>query len=102
SSKLLKQLLCFGQLGKQLLLFLKSAGMHTTQDSVQADWMFEMKHLVIHQVIDRILRHRGSVEDSADNDGVVRRIVMAEALTRCMPAPRHQGPGEQTVKETQI
>jgi len=42
------------------------------------------------------------IEDAAHHDGVVRRIVMSQALARVHLAPCHLRPGQQPVKETLI
>lgn len=49
--------------------------------------MPEVEHLVIHHIFDGEARNVGAVEDSADDDGVVRGIVVAEQCAGWLAAP---------------
>ena len=61
--------------------------------------MLEVKHLVIHDVLDRETGNPGMVEDAAHHDGIVRRIVVAQAIAGMVAAPRHLGAGHEAMKE---
>src|SRR5437660_10083015 len=46
-----------------------------------------MQHLVEENVFDGVARHARMVEDAADDDGVVRWVVVAETAAGVVPAP---------------
>ena len=54
--------------------------------------VMQMQHFVEHHVFERELRRVEVVENSADHDEVVRRIVMPEARARTNVAPSKGGP----------
>lgn len=43
-----------------------------------------------------------TIEDAADNNGIVRSIIVAEHTTRMVRAPREYRPAEQTMKKAHI
>ena len=73
--------------GKQLLLFLKLLRMDAAAATPQLHWMFQVQHLVVHDVLGHETRHANVIEHSADDDGVVRRIEVAEQVARGTLAP---------------
>ena len=76
--------------------------MNAAPAAVELNGMLKMKHLVIDEVLDGVAGNLRAIEDATHYDGVVRRIVMSEALTRCMTAPRHQRTSQQSVEEASI
>src|SRR5438270_13735967 len=89
-SQTFQKLFCLIEFRKKLFLFLKSLGVNATAAAVQLHWMFQVQHFMIDEILDCIEWHVGTIKDPTDHDGVVRRIIVAEALTRRMTAPRHQ------------
>ena len=57
-----------------------AAGLH-------ADWVLQVEHLVIQQVLDGAAGRVGPVEDAADHDCVVGGIVVAQRTAGMMRAP---------------
>ncbi len=52
-------------------------GMDAAAAGFDADGVFEVEHLVIEEILDGAARGIGAVEDAADDDGVVRGVVVA-------------------------
>ncbi len=65
-----------------------------------ADGMFEVKHLVVEEVLDGAARGVGAIEDAADDDGVVGGVVVAEHAACVVGAPGECGAAEEAVEET--
>jgi hypothetical protein len=61
---------------------------HTPPAPPQPYRMLQMQHLVVEDVLDYITRHAPVVKYPADDDGIVRGIVMAEAVAGVLVAPR--------------
>jgi len=78
------------QVRKELLFFLKSSGMNAAPTSIQPDRMLQVQHFVIDKILNGTARHLRAIEDAANDNRVVRRIVVSEALSRGVPAPRHE------------
>ena len=51
--------------------------MYAAAAGFDADGMFEVEHLVVEEVLDRAARSVGTIEDAADDDGVVGGVVVA-------------------------
>jgi hypothetical protein len=69
---------CGVELGEETLFGLELAGVDAAATGFDADGVFEVQHLVVEEVLDRAARGVGTVEDAADDDGVVRGVVVAE------------------------
>ena len=61
-----------------------------------------MQHLVVEQILDRIAWARWPVKDFADDNGVVRGIVMTQQSLRVMLAPSQLRPPQKSVEEALI
>src|SRR5579864_37479 len=77
------------EMGKELFLVLKGPRVHAAPASAQLNRMAQVKHLVKHEIFDRVTGHGRAVKDTADHNGVVGRIVVAQALPRAILAPGH-------------
>src|ERR1700759_3554662 len=64
--------------------------------------MPEMQHLVIDQILHRTARSRLAIEDAADDDGVVRGVVVPETAPRHVVAPGEQRPAHEPEEETVV
>src|SRR2546430_14380138 len=64
--------------------------------------MFQMQHLVIHDVFDRTAWHRRMVEDATYHDRVMSGIVMSKTVACMIAAPCHLRPGHESIKEARI
>ena len=64
--------------------------------------MLEVKHFVKQNVFDRVLRHARTVEDAADDDGVVSGVVVAEAAPGVVLAPGKLRTSHESVEETAV
>ncbi len=66
---------------------MKFPRVYTSTAASQFDRVSQMQHLVEQDVFDGVTRHTWTVEDATDDDGVVRRVVVAEAATGVVLAP---------------
>src|SRR5438105_1244492 len=73
--------------------------MHAPAAASQFDRMFQVQHLVVDDVLDSKSRHSRTVENPAYDDGVVRGIVVPQAVARMLAAPRHLRTRQQRVKQ---
>ena len=87
---------------EETLLGLKLAGVNTAASGLYADGMLEVQHLVVEQILDRAARCIGPVEDAADHDGVVSRVVVAQHAAGVVGAPREDGSAQQAVEEARV
>ena len=61
-----------------------------------------MQHLVEENVFDGVARHARMVEDAADDDGIVRRVVVAEAAAGVVAAPGKLRASHESVEEATV
>lgn len=76
--------------------------MDAAAGSADADGVLEVEHFVVEEVFDGVAGAGGSVEDLADDDGVVGGVVVAEGALGVVLAPGEVGSAEQAAEETQI
>ena len=100
--QLLQKPLHFLYLGEQLFFCLKFRGVHTAPRTPQSHGMFQVQHLVVNDVIDRVLGNPGMVKNAADYDGIVGRIVVSQAVTLVIATPSHLWSGQESVKKTAV
>ena len=62
----------------------------------------DVQHLVIHDELHGHARHRGGVEDPAENDGMVRGVVVTERPTRGPQAPTEVRAGHEAVEVPKV
>lgn len=89
----------FIELGEEALFGLELARVDAAAPSLHADRMFEVQHLVVQKVFDRAARCIGAVEDSADDDGVMGGVVVAQHSACMVGAPCEGGAAQETVEE---
>jgi hypothetical protein len=94
--------LCGIELWEQALVGLKLAGVDAAAACFDADGMFEVEHLVIEKIFDGAARSVGAIEDPADDDGVVRCVVVTQHAAGVVGAPGQGGAAKKTVKETDV
>ncbi len=99
---MLEELFRLVELREQLFFFLELRGMNAAARSAELDRMLEVKHLVVNDVFDDIAGHANVIEDAADDDGVVRGIVMSEHIARTGLAPGHLRAGEESEEEARV
>src|SRR6266446_8001328 len=68
----------------------------------QFDRVLQMQHLVEENVFDGVARHARMVEDAADDDGVVRWVVVAETAAGVVPAPGKLRAPHEPVEEATV
>jgi hypothetical protein len=90
------------ELGEETLFGLKLARVDAAAAGLDADGVLEVEHLVVEEVLDCAARGVGTVEDAADDDGVVSCIVVAEHATGVVGAPGEGGAAEEPVEETGV
>jgi len=76
--------------------------MHQPAAAAEFDRMPQVKHLVVDKIFDGIKRDARGIENAANDDGVVRGIVMAQAAQGFVSAPGHLRSGHQAMKEAEI
>ena len=64
--------------------------------------MLQVKHFVVEDVLHRRAGNSGMIEDAADHDGIVRRIVMPKAVARAIAAPCKLRTGHEPVEESRV
>jgi hypothetical protein len=87
---------------EEALFGLELAGVNAAASCFDADWMLEVEHLVIEQVFNRRSRSVRTVKDAANDDGVVRSVVVAEHTASVVGAPGEDGASEQAVEEARV
>ena len=65
------------QLRKAAFILLKLAGVNAAASTAHAHRVLEMQHLVVDEIFNGETRGLGGIEDAADDDGVVCRVIMA-------------------------
>lgn len=78
------------------------AGVDAAAAGFDANGVLEVKHLVVEEVLDSTARRVGAVEDAADDDGVVGRIVVAEHASGVVGGPSERGAAQETMKEAGV
>src|SRR2546429_3657419 len=68
----------------------------------QLHGMFQMQHLVIHDVFDCTPWHGGMVEDATYHDGVMSRVVVAKTIAGMIATPSHLRPGQESIEEARV
>src|SRR5580704_9784881 len=61
-----------------------------------------MKHLVVDDVLNGVPGHGCLIKDSADDNRIVRRIVMPKDASSLGRAPTHSRPPQQSMKEAAV
>ena len=97
-----QELLSFFELRKEFLFFSKSSGMHEAAAAAELDGMPQVQHLMIDEIFDGIERDARGIENAADDDGIVRGIIVAQAAESLVAAPGHLRPSHQAMEETEI
>src|SRR5271170_4943688 len=90
------------QLGEKFLLGAKFGRVHTTAPGADFYRMLQMQHFMIDDVLHGMARNCEMVKDAADDDRVVRRIIMAQHVPGSVLAPAHARPPKQSVEESCI
>ena len=65
------------ELGETRFFGFELARVNTAAQAAHANGVLEVQHLVVKQVLDRVTRAGGAVEDAAYDDGIVRGVVVA-------------------------
>jgi len=89
-------------MGEEALFGLELAGVDAAAACLHSHGVLEVQHLVIEQVFDGAAWRVGAVEDTADDDGVVRGVVVAEHAAGVVGAPRKDGFAKETVEEARV
>jgi hypothetical protein len=89
----------FGELRETSFFGLELRRVNATAQAAGSHWMFKVKHLVVQQILDGVARAGRAVEYTADDDGVVSRVVMAERTLGVVLAPCEVGATEQPAEE---
>jgi len=92
----------FAKLGEAGFVVLEFAGVNTAAETTHSDRMFEVEHLVVEQVLDGVARAGRTIEDAADDDGVVSGVVVAERAFGDTFAPGELGAAEEPAEEPHV
>ena len=93
---------CGSEFGEEALLGLELARVNAAAASLHANRMFEVEHLVVEEILDSATRRVRPIEDAADDDRVVRGIVVTQHAAGMMSRPRQSRPSEKSMKETRV
>ena len=102
SAQAFQEFLSFLELRKEFLFFAKGGGMHQAPAAAQLDWMPQVQHFMIDEILNGIERNARGIEDAADDDGVMRGIIVAQATESLVAAPGHLRSSHQAVEEAKI
>src|SRR5579871_6701983 len=98
----LQEGVCLVYAREQLFFGLEFGGVDATAAAAQLYGMLQVQHLVVDDVFEDELGDRGVIEDPADDDGVVRGIVVTEDAARLGLAPAHARAGHESVEEARV
>ena len=93
---------CVFRTREEFFFGLEFRRMHAAAAAPQPDRVLQMEHLVVNDVFQHEAGHAGMIEDAADNDRIVRRIVMAEYAAGLSLTPAHARPCHQSMEETAV
>src|ERR1700733_93763 len=75
---------------------------HAPPASTQLNGMLQMQHLVVDDVLHDVARHAPVVKHPADDDGIVRGIVMPKAIEGIFAAPGKLRTSHQSVEKSPV
>ena len=101
SAQAFQELLSFFKVRKEFL-FMEGGWMHETPVAAELYGMPQVQHLMIDEVLDGKGRDARGIEDAADDDGVVRGIIVAQAAESFAAAPGHLRSSHKAVEEAEI
>ena len=93
---------CPLQLRKQSLFIMKFPRMYAAAAPPHFHGMLQMQHLVKQNVLDRITRHPRMIKNAADDNRIVRRIVMPQTAARLFSAPGELRAPHQAMKKSPV
>src|SRR5207244_4292846 len=96
------KLLRLFKFGEELFFRMKGGGMHAASAAVQLYRVPQMEHLVVDDILDRVAGNLGMIEDPADDDRIVSRVVVSQKIACAALAPTHLGPRLHAAKEPQV
>jgi len=92
----------FSQLGIARFFGFELRRVNAPAEAAHPHRVLEVKHLVVEQVFDGVAGTRGLVEDTADHDGVVGGVVVAQGALCQVLAPGQLGPAQQAPEEAGV
>lgn len=92
----------FAELREATLICFEFPGMNAASEAMHLDRMLEVKHLVVEEVLNRVTRAGGTVEDAAYDDGVVCGVVVAKGAASHAFAPSEFGTAEHSMKKADV
>jgi len=90
------------QLRKQLFLGMKLGRMHAPPAPAQLHRMFQVQHLVVDDVLHGVTWDQELIEDAADHNRIMCRIVVPQNAARLGWTPTHARTAEQSVKKAAV
>jgi hypothetical protein len=90
------------QTRKSFLLGMKFGGVNAAAAAAELHRMLEVEHFVIDHIFQGIKWNREMVEYTADDDGIVCRVIVAEDAPGTSLTPAHSRAREQTMEKTNI
>src|SRR4029077_14782939 len=102
SAQAFQEFLSFFKVRKEFFFFTEGSGMHETPAAAELDGMPQVQPFMIDEVLDGKGRDARRIEDAADDDGVVRGIIVAQAAERFVAAPGHLRSSHQAMEEAKI
>lgn len=98
----MQKLLCRREFGEEFFLFLELARVHTSSAAPQFDRVLQVQHLVVENVFDGVARYARVIEDAADDDSVMSRVVVAETAPGVVLAPGELRTTHESVEEATV
>src|ERR1039458_9753660 len=75
---------------------------HAAPAAAQPDWVLQVQHLVVNDVFHSVAGNGELIEDAADNNRIVRRIVVSEDAAGLRRTPAHARTAQQSMKEAPV
>src|SRR4051795_4772893 len=88
------------EIREQLLRFFELRCMNTSSGTAMLNRKTQVKHLVVHHVLDRKFRNFRAVEITADHDRGMTRIIVPEIRTRRTDRPAEVRPGHHSPEKS--
>ena len=92
----------FFQLREAGFFGFEGGGVDAAAETAPPDRVLEVKHLVVEKIFEGVKGAGRTVEDAADDDGVVGGVVMAERALGRVLAPGELGTAEKSAEEARV
>ena len=91
-----------GDAREEFFFCLEVGRVHASAAAAQPDGMLQVEHLVVDDVFQHKARDAGMIKDTADDDGIVRRVVVSEDTAGFVLAPTHAWTTHEAMEKTRV